>query len=319
MSHKGRTFRRAERDLKRAAAAVFAAMLLLGWIIQGICGLEQTLLSRDFYVRQMEELSLYSEMRKTLLQQFEEGRGDLLRDSPIISEAAAEAISESWVRGQVDYFIRELLLFIKGQRQHLHLAARLDEQERIFREALLRGFLERAPQQLARLELPEAALREFVQQIEFPDQVVLLNLDRDGLPESSRQALELLRFSRGLLSFAPFLLLFLLAALGLLWSGPAGGLKLIGRAALGSALSFRVFLAAAGGRYLLPAAAKAGRTGLFASLFGDGPAVVSRVAEAALSGMGRVSLFYGAFGLVVLGAGIAAAALEARRRLRKGS
>lgn len=319
MSHKRPAIRRAERDFKKAAAAIFAAMLLLGWIIQGMCGLEQTLLSRDFYVRQMEELSLYSGMRETLLQRFAEGGGALLSGSPIISAAAAEAISETWVRGQADYFIQELLLFVKGQRQRLYLAARLDEQERIFREALLQGLMEQAPQQLARLELSEAALREFVQQIEFPDQVILLNLDKDSLPESSRQALELLRFSRGLLSFVPFLLLFLLAALSFLWSGAAGSLKWAGAAALGSALTFRLLLAVAGGSFLLPAAEKVGRAEPVASLFSDGPAVVSRVAEAALGGMGRISLIYGSCGLVALGAGMAAAALEARRRPRPGS
>ena len=221
---------------------------------------------------------------------------------------------------QVDYFIRELLLFIKGSGTLYHLAARLDRAGRIFR-ALFAG----EPSWSGRRSnwpgfgLPEAACGNFVQQIEFPDRVVLLNLDRDGLPESSRQALELLRFSRGLLSFVPFLLLFLLAALSFLWRGPAGGLKLTGAAALGSAFTFRLFLAAAGGRYLLPAAAKVGRTELLDSLFSDGPAVVSRVAEAALSGMGRVSLVYGACGLAALGAGMAAAALGARRRPRRRS
>lgn len=300
------------RASRIAVISILIALIVLGWVIQGTVGLERTLLNREHYRGVMEELNLYPTLQAYLLQRLAEGREDLLTEDSLFSDAVNAAVSEAWVRQQTEALIAETILFVKGQRQRLLLVVDLADRERVFREALLKGLLAQAPPQLDQLELPKAVLKEFVDLLDFPDQVTLVNLSKDELPDPSRRALNLLRLSRGLLQFLPYLLSALLALLALLWAGIPGGLTRAGGAFLGSALSYLLLLTALKPAFTALLARKFGGSEALEALFADWPAGLSSIVAVTVRELSAVSYAFGAIGFVFLAAGLAAHAAARR-------
>ncbi len=292
--------------------SILIALVVLGWVIQGTVGLERTLFNKSFYTELMEDLSLYPQLQAYFMLQLSEGREEFFSDDSVIGKAVAEAVSEAWVRQQADLFISETLLFVKGQRQRLLLVVDLHERERVFRETLLNELLAQAPPQLAQLELPEAALREFVELLDFPDQVTLVNQTKEELPDHARRALNLLQLSRGLLRVLPYLLTLLLALLCVLWVGLPGGLIRSGGALLCSAVSYLLILTAARPLFTALLTARFDGSEALQALFIDGAAVLSSAAGASVRELSAVSYIYGGIGLALLAAGLAADAVRRR-------
>lgn len=298
-----------KRGYKSAIISMVIALVILGWVIQAMIGLERTLLDEDHYRGLIEDLNLYPALQGFLLKQLAEGREDLLSEDSLFNDAVQAAVSEAWVQQQTEAFIHETLLFAKGQRQRLLLVADLHDRERVFQEALLKGLLEQVPPQLEQLELPKAALNEFVNQLDFPDQVTVVNMSKDELPESAVRALNLLKLSRGLLLFLPFLLTALLILLLILWSGVAGGLMRAGGALIGSALSSLLLMTALRPSLAALLARKTEGVEALQALFADWPAASVAVTVGELR---TVSYLFGLFGIFLLAAGLAAYAAARR-------
>ena len=302
-----------QRGYKTAVISILITLLLLGWVIQGTIGLERTLLNREHYQDLIEDLNLYPALQTYLLKQLAEGREVLLSEDSLFTDAVRAAVSEDWVRQQTEAFITETLIFVKGQQQRLLLVADLHDRERVFREALLKGLLAEAPPQLDQLELPKAALKVFVDQLDFPDQITLVNLSKEELPDPSRRALNLLQLARGLLQFLPYLFSALLILLCICWVGTSGGLIRAGGALIGSALSYLALITALRPVFSKHLTQMFDESDMLQALFADKPAVIDSAVAATVAELSVISYVYGTIGFVLLAAGLTLYG-EARRK-----
>lgn len=287
-------------EFSALSGVIFAAFIILGWLIQGSIGLERTLLNERFYLELIEKFNIHNQVITYLENRFGEERDEILVDDSLFYQALNEAVNEDWIKRQAELLITETLLFAKGKRQRLLLAVDLHDREELFRAALLEGLLENAPTRLPQLKLTEELLREFTRQIDFPDRIVLVNLTFDELPAVYQRALHTLRLSRAVLNPLIVLLVITLTILGLVMIKAAGTIKITGAALICSALSFQLFMSAARLYMVEPLAQKISNMHLAAVLPGDASTLFKSALRVAAPELNQVSLGCLAAGLGLL-------------------
>ncbi|MEW5785701.1 MAG: hypothetical protein AB1767_11630 [Bacillota bacterium] len=297
------------------AVLLVAALIVTGWVALAGLSLQQTLLNTAFYRAVAQESALPVYLRERLLGALmQPGEGDeplLAADMSVIGAALEKTISAAWLETEFDAAIEAAVAFIGGRQANLLLAVDLLERKAVFKTALQEELHRVAPPALARLELTEAQVEQFIDQLGLPDRLVLVDTAAADLDGTVAGALRSLRATLLYLRFVPWVFWAVLALLCLAGFGPAGGCKLLGGALIAAGLTFPAPLFAARGPALK----------LLSNLFGFGEAL-SRAGAPDLFGTAydcaretalRISLIYAGIGPALLLAALLVQAIKRRR------
>jgi len=291
---------------KIVPAVAFVFMLLLGWVVQTGAGLEKTLLSPGYYRGLLEEADISSLRDYFLETATRDLQSYLLWNESIVYTALVRTAAEDWITEQLDYMIKEYLLFVKGEQEHLLIEIDLSDRIEVFKQELKKELARRSPPQLEIIGVSEERLGEFIEeQLDLPRRLTLVNIA--GVEEAGpevREARAVVSKARVYLRYVPYICLAALAVICALWAGWAGMLKWLGASMVASGVSYLLLWRAAWNA-LVPAFVNrlAGREGL--SLIAE---IWPQAGEAALNCTGlildRISLVYAGIGLCLLLAGL---------------
>jgi hypothetical protein len=289
---------------KFVLTAAFVLMLLFSCLFQAGIALERTLLNPHFYFRILDDLEIHARLRGILLSGALKAEDDLLVPGSMIEHALGEAISEQWLREQGDMIAGEIISFLKEGPDQLSITVELASRKAVFQQALV-GSLSRT--QLEKLGLTDSFAAEFLESLELPDRLTLLEIASvDELAAGDARALRLIGQGRTYLLVLPAIAIFLLAGLCFLWAGAAGGFKWAGGAVLGGGLAYYVLLQAAGKLLTVTPPESLAGYGALGSFLAENteffPALVLRL----LADQVAVALTYAGAGVVLIAAGLAA-------------
>lgn len=233
---------RKEKKIKKTILVMAAILLgVTGWILMLNMSLSRTLLNPGFYMNLFDETEFYPRFHHFIFDTVVAGRRELAPEGAVVLRAIEEAFTAEWLRDQSYDVLEKTTRFFKGEEDRLLVSLNLQEQQMLFREKLMEGIREFSPPQLEKLGLTALMVEEFVEQVEFPVALTLIEISGEDIPEIPAV---ILLFQRKVFRYVPYLLSVLLIALIIVWAGMPRAPGWIGGALLGSGLSFiAVYLA----------------------------------------------------------------------------
>ncbi len=232
------------RVLKKSLilTAIFALVLLFGFVAQAVIVLESTLLDTEYY-RDVLEGADITGMREHLLQEAARDLNDhLLWDRSVVYRALLQALEEKWVIENAHYLMGELLFAFKGGMGDLHLELNPEAQEEIFKRELKREIQEYSPETLRRLDATDEDLEIFISEITlFPRKLTLVSMNAAGENDQINRALGRINAARLFLLMAPYISLLVLAGLATWLIGFIKMLKWLGFSIMASGACFFVW------------------------------------------------------------------------------
>lgn len=237
-----RTIIRKEKKIKKTILVMAAILLgVTGWILMLNMGLNRTLLNPGFYMNLFDETEFYPRFHHFIFDTVVAGRRELAPEGAVVLGAIEEAFTTEWLRDQSHDVLEKMARFFKGEEDRLLVSLNLQERQAVFQEKLMEGIREFSPPQLEKLGLTALMVEEFVEQVEFPVALTLIEISGDDIPEIPAA---IFLFQRKVFRYVPYLLSVLLIAMIIVWAGMPRACGWIGGSMLGSGLSFiAVYLA----------------------------------------------------------------------------
>lgn len=279
--------------------AFFVVITLFGSVFLAGITLERTLLARDFYVELMDDLKMHTRLRKMLLKSALKAEEELLLPGSLIEHAVTETLCAEWIREKSMIIVDEIISFVRDGGDRLTVAVNLENRKAVFQEALI-GSL--SSTEMEKLDLTESFVEEFIENLELPDRLTLLQVDAAALAAGDARVLQLIRQREMLLRIVPAAVIIFAAGFCFLWAGTAGGLIWCGGALAAGGAVYHLLLQAAA-KAVNPPGIEAG-CAVLDRFFVENPDVLPALLERFLSDQAAVVVYYAGAGGVLLAAGL---------------
>lgn len=217
------------RTIVLATLVVIATLISL--FVQGIIGIEATILNPNFYSNIMEKHNLYDLPQNYVLISIKNQSNDLLSEpvSKALTPTISNAFSSDWAMYQSDKIISATINYIKGNQEELELQIPIKDRKVILHGEIT-NFLEKQYTQEDllnfKIESTEEVATTIVENTNIPDSVNMLealNFSQKGF----NKIVEELRYYYSFVDLIPYLIFILICGLiiylgrskGLIWLG----------------------------------------------------------------------------------------------------
>lgn len=297
------------RKGRLSLAAVFVVTVSLGLLAQGAVGVKRTILSPSYYKGLFLELDIYSYIQDQILDTLNPGwhgggageDADRAR-SPLIRSAMAGALPPSWLQEETEKVVDAAFALIESDNDRLIFAVSLEERKGLFKEALLEEMLALYPPEMEQLELDPEDAGTFVEELDLPPGLVLIDTARSRTGGAA-ESLAALRSGMVFFTWIPWVALILGAVIWQFWVGTPAGLKGWGISLAVAALLYLILLQFLSAGFLADLGRSCDLVSLETDLGGDYGSFLERTAVYTRLQLGQDIPYWGKGGLLLAAAG----------------